>query len=76
MTTTTAAPKLRADNRDHLDSFLAQQSVGVGIAVVGEHDDVLWVENAKRDHFDFMDPTTIAVSANSESFWVDGVALI
>jgi len=23
-----------------------------------------------------MEPTTIAVSANNESFWVDGVALI
>src|SRR4051794_10718989 len=35
--TTTAATELGADDGDHFDACPAQQCVGVGVAVVGEH---------------------------------------
>src|SRR5262245_46567912 len=38
MSTAAAAAELGADDGDHLDAFLAQQRVGVGVAVVGEDD--------------------------------------
>src|SRR3954452_3797026 len=37
MAATAAATELGADNGDHLDTGAAQQRVGVGVAVVGEH---------------------------------------
>ena len=38
MTAAATASQLRADNGDHLNAFLAQQRVGIGVAVVGVHD--------------------------------------
>ena len=36
MSAATSASKLRADDRDHLDARLAQQGIGIGIAVIGK----------------------------------------
>lgn len=38
VTATTAATEFRADNRNHLDAFLAKQRVGVGVAIVSIDD--------------------------------------
>src|ERR1700750_1327257 len=38
MTAATAASQLRTDNGNHLDTFLAQQGVGVSVAIIGKHD--------------------------------------